>query len=121
MTIEELKDYRSAKAELEDVTMELAENEVQICVQSAAKHPYSVHSVSERGLAPTDRVKYLIERKGELERHLRAVETFISAQDKQMRFILRQKYILGRSNLYIAMKLGYQDEGTIRKKIKKIF
>lgn len=51
-----------------------------------------------------------------------AAERFVASfPDERTRFMLREKFFHGRSNLWIAMRLGYRDEGTVRKKIKKIF
>lgn len=120
MTLKELKDYRSVCAELDDVNEQLKSCEVVDCVQSASKIPYSKHSVPVSGLPPDDRVKSLLERQAALMACKLTVEQFVESQDNETRYILKHKFYKGWSNLRIAMQLGYRDEGTIRKKIKKI-
>ena len=118
---DKLKNYRSICAELEDVTAELSELETTDAVQSAATPPYSKHSVPVSGLPPTDRVKTLLARQATLRAFKCEVERFVESSPEEMRYILTQKYFKGRSNLSIATRLGYRDEGTVRKKLKKFF
>lgn len=127
MTIDELRSYRRICAELADVEAQLAECEVTDCVQSAARFPYSVRSVPVSGLPSGGRVISLLEKRAELRARKGRVERFVNSQDdgtntgRVMKYILTQKYFCGRSNLYIAMKLGYRDETVVRRKIKNFF
>ena len=121
MTTDQLKNYRAICAELADVTAELDSLSVTDTVQSAATPPYSKHSVVVSGLPPTDEVRVLLARQADLRALKCEVERFVDSRPEEMRYILTQKYFKGRSNLYIAMQLGYRDEGTIRKKLKKLF
>ena len=118
---DKLKNYRAICAELEDVTAELDSLGVTDTVQSAATPPYSKHSVPVSGLPPTDRVKTLLARQAALKTRKNEVECFVESCPEEMRYILAQKYFKGKSNLYIAMQLGYRDETVIRSKIKKFF
>lgn len=118
---EKLRNYRAVCAELEDVTAELDSLSVTDAVQSAATPPYSKHSVAVSGLPPTDEVRTLLAKQAALRTRKSEVERFVESCPEEMRYILTQKYFKGRSNLYIAMQLGYRDEGTIRKKLKKLF
>ena len=118
---DKLKNYRAICAELEDVTVELESLNATYAVQSAATPPYSKHSVPVSGLPPTARVKTLLARQAALRALKCEVERFVESCPEEMRYILAQKYFKGKSNLYIAMQLGYRDEGTIRKKLKKLF
>lgn len=118
---DKLKNYRAICAELEDVTTELDSLGVTDAVQSAATPPYSKHSVAVSGLPPTDEVRALLARQAALRARKNEVECFVESCPEEMRYILTQKYFKGRSNLYIAMQLGYRDETVIRRKIKKFF
>lgn len=118
---DQLKNYRAICAELEDVTAELDSLSVTDAVQTAATPPYSKHSVSVSGLPPTDRVKTLLAKQAALRTRKSEAERFVESCPEEMRYILTQKYFKGRSNLYIAMQLGYRDETVIRRKIKKFF
>ena len=56
------------------------------------------------------------------ERECAMIRRYIlDVEDKQMQYILWQKYIRRRSNRSIALKLGYSSETTVRKKLKKFF
>ena len=122
MNEETLKTYRTLKAELLSIDQELAELTVTDAVQTAAEPPYSKHTIAVSGLPPDPHVISLLWRKAELERAVKEIRGFVDGiPDEQMRYILREKYLHGRSNLYIAMKLGYRDETVVRRKIKKFF
>lgn len=122
MTKTTLQDYRAARSRLEEIETELARLESRICVQSAATPPYSKHSATMCGLPPDDRVRALLAEQAALRERTAAAERFVASfPDERTRFMLREKFFHGRSNLWIAMRLGYRDEGTVRKKIKKIF
>lgn len=118
---DKLKNYRAVCAELEDVTAELESLRTTDAVQSAATPPYSKHSVSVSSLPTTDRVKTLLAKQAALRALKCEVERFVDSSPEEMRYILAQKYFKGRSNLSIAMKLGYRDETVIRRKVKKFF
>ena len=122
MTRSQMQDYRAARSRLEVIETELAKLESRICVQSAVTPPYSKHSTTMCGLPPDDRVRALLAEQAALRERTAAAERFVASfPDERTRFMLREKFFHGRSNLWIAMRLGYRDEGTVRKKIKKIF
>lgn len=122
MTKTDLQNYRADKRRLDRISAQLAALESRICVQSAATPPYSKHSATMCGLPPDDRVRALLAEQAALRERTAAAERFVASfPDERTRFMLREKFFHGRSNLWIAMRLGYRDEGTVRKKIKKIF
>lgn len=122
MTLKEMENYRSVCAELEEIENELEKRKVPVCVQkSKDKIPWNKCTAVSYELPPTKKVKKLLKQQADKEDQKAAVERFIESQDGEMKFILKRKFYDGWSNLRIAMKLGYRDEGTIRKKIKKYF
>lgn len=61
-------------------------------------------------------------RKSILEAQIKEIENFVERiDDKTTKEIFKMKFLQNHTNQYIAMQLGKQDEGTVRKKIKKIF
>lgn len=124
MTIAELKQYRSLCAEIKDIEDELKGSYVGDSVTSASGFPYSKHTVHIEGYKPSGGTVAMLVRLSELKAQRDDILDFIDKVfgiDKEMNYILRQKYINGKTNLYIAKRLGYSDEGTIRKKVKKFF
>lgn len=124
MTIAELKQYRSICAEIKDLENELKSSYVGDSVTSASGFPYSKHTVHIEGYKPSGGTVAMLVRLSELKAQRDDILDFIDKVfgiDKEMNYILRQKYINGKTNLYIAKRLGYSDEGTIRKKVKKFF
>lgn len=122
MTKADLQNYRADKRRLDRISAQLAALETRVCVQSAADPPFSKHSATMCGLPPDDRVRALLTEQAALRERTAAAERFVASfPDERTRFMLREKFFHGRSNLWIAMRLGYRDEGTVRKKIKKIF
>lgn len=124
MTIAELKQYRNLCAEIEDLEDELKGFYVGDSVTSASGFPYSKHTVHIEGYKPSGGTVAMLARLSELKTQRDDILDFIDKVfgiDKEMNYILRQKYINGKTNLYIAKRLGYSDEGTIRKKVKNFF
>ena len=120
MTIADLKQYRSICAEIRDIESELDGSYAGDTVQSGSKFPYSKHTVRIEGYVPGGGTVSALARLSELKRKKKQIEDYINGiADNDMRYILRQKFMKGKSNLSIAVKLGYTDEGTIRKKLKK--
>lgn len=118
MTRSQMQDYRAALSRLEEIETELAKLESRICVQSAATPPYSKHSATMCGLPP----RALLAEQAALRERTAAAERFVASfPDERTRFMLREKFFHGRSNLWIAMRLGYRDETVIRRRLKKIF
>lgn len=122
LTIEQLKSYRVNLAYCTDLEADIRDMCVKDSVSSASSYPYSKHTVTVSGLPPTKKAADKQKELDTVRLELLKVESFISnISDNEMRYILTQKYIKGKTNLYIAMKLGYCDESTVRKKIKKYF
>lgn len=124
MTIAELKQYRSLCAEIKDLEDELKGSYVGDSVTSASGFPYSKHTVHIEGYKSSGGTVAMLVRLSELKAQRDDILDFIDKVfgiDKEMNYILRQKYINGKTNLYIAKRLGYSDEGTIRKKVKNFF
>ena len=121
MTLEQLEAYRTARAELEAVTDELAGYETQIAVQTAAEFPYSLHTATQTGLPNVPRVKTLLDRQAALRACCAAVERFAeSIADDEVRTIVRLRFMAGGRRLSwqeIALKLGYRSEHTPRRKL----
>lgn len=120
MTIADLKQYRSICAEIKDIESELDGSYAGDTVQSGSRFPYSKHTVRIEGYVPDGGVVSSLARLSELRHRKQEIEDYINGiADNDMRYILCQKFMKGKSNLSIAIKLGYADEGTIRKKLKK--
>ena len=67
MTIEQLENYRANKVELSAITEEIEDSEEVIGVQSAAKFPYAVHTVTQSGIPGTPANVRLLERQHSLD------------------------------------------------------
>ena len=122
MTIADLKQYRSICAEIKDIESELDGSYAGDTVQSGSKFPYGKHTVRIEGYVPDGGVVSSLARLAELRRRKKEIEDYINGiNDNLMRFILKNKFFKGKSNLWIAMKLGYSDESSVRKKIERFF
>lgn len=122
MTIEHLSRYRTICVELNEIKSELRELESIDAVQTASKFPYRKHTVPVYGLPSGSDIKKLRQQEAFLKLEKQSIENYIrKIADRNMRYILYQKFIKGKTNLNIAMKLGYTDETVIRRKIKKYF
>lgn len=121
MTLDELKNYRSVCAKLEKIKSNIEMHKIPITVQKSKDEiPWNKRTAVFYELPGTKEVKELLAEEAAKMKQKNDIEKFIESQDDEMRFILERKAYDGWSNLRIAMKLGYKDEGTIRKKIKKI-
>ena len=124
MTIEQLKQYRDLKNEIADLEQRIENAIVMDSVQgSDTEFPHILHSVKLEGV-PNDDNTYrvqLLEAKLKCKALFNEINDFInSIEDSQLRRIFRYRFIDERSNLWIALKLGYLDEGTIQRKINKV-
>ncbi len=122
MTSKQLRNYRSICAEIEDLRADLNTNhKVKIAVSSASDYPHSKHTVTDEGYdlsIPGTKAKLDLLYKLKNERN--EIEEFVySIPDVKTRRALKL-YMNGHTNQYIAAKLGYCSEGTIRNLIKKI-
>ncbi len=124
MTIEQLENYRANKVELSAITEEIEGSEEVIGVQSAVKFPYAVHTVTQSGIPGTPANVRLLERQHSLDAACKAVENYVEQiTDDKIRAMIRLKYMRLRGRdftwLEIAVRFGYTDEGTPRKKIRQ--
>jgi len=124
LTIEQLKQYRDLKNEIADLEQRIENAIVMDSVQgSDTEFPHILHSVKLEGVPNgnnTYRVQ-LLEAKLKCKALFNEINDFInSIEDSQLRRIFRYRFIDERSNQWIALKLGYLDEGTIQRKINKV-
>jgi hypothetical protein len=124
MTIDQLENYRANKVELSAITEEIEGSEEVIGVQSAAKFPYAVHTVTQSGIPGTPANVRLLERQHSRDAACKAVENYVEQiTDDKIRAMIRLKYMRLRGRdltwLEIAVRFGYTDEGTPRKKIRQ--
>ena len=114
MTKEELKQYRSIVAELNEVNDRINSNTVHGTVTgSDAEFPYVKHCISVSG----------VELRQRLERQKNKIELFVAGiLDSETRRIFRYRYIDGTvmpSWQWIAFKIGHYDESYPRRKHNK--
>lgn len=77
MTIKELRNYRTICAEIEHIDKQLGKHTVKDSVQSASKHPYSLHSVSVEGDIYEHSSPLLLIKKQKLLAQKRGIEKLI--------------------------------------------
>lgn len=77
MTIKELRSYRTICAEIEHIDKQLGRRTVKDSVQSASKHPYSLHSVSVEGDIYERSSPLLLTKKQKLLAQKREIEELI--------------------------------------------
>ena len=127
MTKDMLQQYMSLQAEIKELEEEIERNKIVVSDTvsgSSDVWPYTQHSVMVKGLPGevytlnailSKRSKRLQEQRKEIERFLDSIE------DSQIRRIIKLKYIEGKTWQQVANRLGYQDEGSPRKKIDSLF
>lgn len=123
MTTKQLRSYRSICAEIEDLQADLNENhKVKIGVSSASEYPYSKHTVTDEGYdLSIPGTKEKLDELENLKVKRREIENFVNLIPDIKTRKAAKLCINGYTNQYIALKLGFRDEGTIRKRIKKYF
>lgn len=125
VTIDKLKSYRNLCAEISDIKSQLDKRYAGDTVQSASKHPYSVHSVRVEGYKSDGNTISLLTRLSILERSRAEVEEFVKGiSDYNIKRIIKYRYMIGKRPMSwqaIAMKLGYSAEHTPKRKLKKYF
>lgn len=119
MKKEELEQYRSIIAELNEINDKINSNTLHSTVTgSDNKFPYTKHCMSVSGTT----AKYMddIALKQKLEQQRDAIELFVeNIPDSETRRIFRYRYIVGKKRpswQYIAFKIGHYDEQHPRKK-----
>lgn len=117
MRIEELKRiYRSACARLKAAEAKLCKEEIKVCVQTCRSPDYGVRNAVISGTPFTrTQIDYC-----HCKHTKKLIENYIDhIEDDDIRFIMEQKIFYNKTNLNIAMQLGYKDETVIRTRIKK--
>lgn len=78
MTIKELRNYRTICAEIDHIDKQLGRRSVRDSVQSASKHPYSLHSVQIEGDIYEHSSPSLLAKKQHLIAQKQNIERFIN-------------------------------------------
>ena len=123
MTIEQLKQYRSICAEIEEKTIELNNNIVKDTVRrSDNEFPYIQHSVEISGIADNDRLTHRISL---LKKAKEETEKFIdSIDDSLTRRIFEYRYVKGKvmpSWQSVAFKVGGGNTSDSVRKVHERF
>lgn len=96
LTKEKLKQYRSLKKEIVELTEQIASYKTHATVKSSSEFPYSQHVVTVRGSQPSYRKYRLHERKVECRKLSEEIEDFVnSIEDSLTRRIFTYRYISG--------------------------
>lgn len=124
MTKEELEQYRSIVAEIDEIRDKLNDNTVHGTVTgSDSEFPYVKHSFSVGGFEQSSDVQRSMIRIQKLECQKREIEDFVNdIPDSETRRIFRYRYIDGTvkpSWQWIAFKIGKHDEQYPRRKHNK--
>lgn len=88
-----LKNYRDNRAELDEIQWQLRESEVQDAVQSAAKFPYSKHTITIQGVPDTVYVIRLGTRAAELRSQIRTADRFVKGLPFRIKKAVKLKYM----------------------------
>lgn len=118
MTAERLKQYKSLKAEIEELAKQIHRLESSDIVQGSDKEfPYIKHNFKME-TAECDRTRELLRKElGLLKAEYHALNEFINnIADSEIRRIFRYRYIEGWTFQKIAFKVGNGDEQVPRKK-----
>lgn len=124
MTKEELEQYRSIVAEIDEIRDRLNDNTVHGTVTgSDSEFPYVKHSFSVGGVVETERNQRDMILLRKLEVQKQTIDEFMAnIPDSETRRIFRYKYIDGTvkpSWQWIAFKIGKHDEQYPRRKHNK--
>ncbi len=123
MTKEELKQYRSIVAELNEVNDRINSNTVHGTVTgSDAEFPYVKHCISVSGVEPTHISDIVLRQR--LERQKNKIELFVAGiLDSETRRIFRYRYIDGTvmpTWQWIAFKMGGGNSAdAVRKRVNR--
>ena len=121
MKKEELRQYRSIVAELNEVNDRINSNTVHGTVTgSDAEFPYVKHCISVSGVEPTQKNENDIILRQRLEWQKNKIELFVAGiSDSETRRIFRYRYIDGTvmpSWQWIAFKIGVSGDGSTERK-----
>lgn len=122
MTVERLRQYRSLKAEIAELTAQKKTLKSSDVVQGSDKDfPYIKHNIKVEGTENCPETLAEIERKlKEIRAEFHKLNKFINdIEDSELRRIFRMRYIDGRTFQQIAFRIGYTDEQVPRKKHNK--
>ena len=123
MTKEELEQYRSIVAEIDEIRDRLNDNTVHGTVTgSDSEFPYVKHSFSVGGVVDTERNKRDMILLRKLEVQKQTIDEFIAnIPDSVTRRIFRYKYIDGTvkpSWIWVALKIGGDNtEDSVKKRV----
>lgn len=120
MTKEELKQYRSICAEIQEIDIKLKDSTVYGTVSgSDSEFPYVKRTISVGGVTSTKDNIRLLTRLDRLKKQKRSIEKFIyNIDDSLIRRIFEYRYITGNKIMSwqkIAFKIGEHDEQYPRK------
>lgn len=124
MTENELRQYRSLRAEAEEIEERIRNAVVVDSVKgSSPEYPYIEMTISLEGESKREDLKHLRGKRDWLMRRIKRIESFIDGiSDSELRRIFQYRYIWGKKKMSwqrIAFKLEYSDEGSPRKKHEK--
>lgn len=127
MTKEKLEQYRNLCKEIKELKQEInsirRDTTTKDSVTGSSPHyPYTAHQIVIEGVDQEHRpiIEALQKQLQQANNQRIEIEEYIAdIADSQIRRAIRLKYIHGYSWQRIATELGYQDEGTMRKKLDK--
>ena len=119
MTKEQLKKYRTLKAELADLELDIKSKTLHDSVRKSKKDfPWTLGNDHIEGVPDED--YDLLARKSDLKAQIREIEKFVNGiEDSTTKYIFEMKFLRNHTNQYIATKINKRDEGTVRKIITK--
>lgn len=93
-TLSVLRRYRSNLFELVEVEQKLRDAEVHDSVQSAAKFPYSKHTIPVNGIPSSDHAHSLLVQQQELKKEIEEAERIVrTLPDARLRYAARIYYL----------------------------
>lgn len=122
MTVERLKQYRSIKAEINELAAQIKQLEQPDVVEgSDDEWPYIKHNFKVQGTEKcAGTLRLLRKKQRELKAEYHALNKFINdIPDSETRRIFRLRYIDGKTFQWIAFRLCMTDEQIPRKKHNK--
>ncbi len=119
MTKEQLKKYRTWKAELADLELDTNNKTVHDSVKKSKREfPWTLGNDHIEGV-PDENYDLLV-RKSNLKAQIKEVDDFVNGiEDIQLQRIFRLRYLTSKKKLSwlsIAMKIGYSSEHTPKRK-----
>jgi len=123
LTISELKQYRALQNEIRSLKRRINNEHVvtDTVSGSSPEHPYIQGPRTIQGVTKKYQAQLQKAYSRSYDELLKLNEFIDNIPDAQLREIFRYRFVDGKSNQWIALKLGYLSEGTIRNKIKDFF